>query len=98
MHTHNPKPGIYGRLAARRVPVIVNTVHGLYATPEDRWARRAVVYTLERLAARCSHAELVQNPEDVEVLARLGVPRPKLHLLGNGIDLARFDPSRRGAR
>ena len=95
VHTHNPKPGVYGRLAARaaRVPVIVNTVHGLYATPEDRWARRAVVYTLERLAASCSHAELVQNPEDVEVLARLGIPRAKLHLLGNGIDLARFDPS-----
>ena len=58
VHTHNPKPGVYGRLAARaaRVPVIVNTVHGLYATPDDRWARRAVVYTLERLAASCSHA------------------------------------------
>ena len=96
VHTHNPKPGVYGRLAARaaRVPVIVNTVHGLYATPDDNWSRRAAVYTLERLAASCSHAELVQNPEDVEVLARLGVPRPKLHLLGNGIDLARFDPSR----
>jgi glycosyltransferase involved in cell wall biosynthesis len=52
------------------------------------------VYTLERLAARCSHAELVQNPEDVEVLARLGVPRSRLHLLGNGIDLGRFDPTR----
>jgi glycosyltransferase involved in cell wall biosynthesis len=96
VHTHNPKPGVYGRLAARaaRVPVIVNTVHGLYATPEDKWARRAGVYTLERLAASCSHAELVQNPEDVEVLARLGVSRSKLHVLGNGIDLARFDPSR----
>jgi glycosyltransferase involved in cell wall biosynthesis len=96
VHTHNPKPGVYGRLAARaaHVPVIVNTVHGLYATPEDRWLRRALVYTLERLAARASHAELVQNPEDVEVLAGLGIPRPKLHLLGNGIDLTRFDPSR----
>jgi glycosyltransferase involved in cell wall biosynthesis len=96
VHTHNPKPGVYGRLAARaaRVPVIVNTVHGLYATPDDRRAKRAIVYTLERLAARCSHAELVQNPEDIEVLARLGVPRSRLHLLGNGIDLERFDPAR----
>ncbi len=96
LHTHNPKPGMYGRLtaAASGVPSIVNTVHGLYALPEDPWPKRWLVYGLERIAATCSHAELVQNPEDVEVLARLGVPRAKLRLLGNGIDLARFDPGR----
>ena len=94
VHTHNPKPGVYGRLAARaaRVPGIVNTVHGLYAQPHDPWAKRAVVYGLERVAARCSHAELVQNPEDIDVLVRIGVPREKIQLLGNGIDLSRFDP------
>lgn len=92
VHTHNPKPGVLGRLAAKaaRVPVVVNTVHGLYAVPEDRLAKRAVVYTLERVAAACSHAELVQNIEDLPVLAKLGVPRSKVHLLGNGIDLERF--------
>jgi glycosyltransferase involved in cell wall biosynthesis len=95
LHTHNPKPGVYGRVVGRvvRVPAVVNTVHGLYAVPEDRWLRRALVYGLERVAATCSDAELVQNPEDVEVLLRLGVPRRKVHLLGNGIDLDRFDPS-----
>jgi glycosyltransferase involved in cell wall biosynthesis len=96
VHTHNPKPGIYGRIAAHRarVPAVVNTVHGLYAQPGDPWAKRAAVYALERAAARYSHAELVQNPEDLETLARLGVDRSKLHLLGNGIDLDRFDPQR----
>jgi glycosyltransferase involved in cell wall biosynthesis len=96
VHTHNPKPGVYGRLAARaaRVPVIVNTVHGLYAQPDDPLIKRTAVYGLERLAAFCSHAELVQNPEDLETLARLGVPRRKLHQLGNGIDLARFAAGR----
>ena len=96
LHTHNPKPGWYGRPIGRLagVPVVVNTVHGLYALPGDPWAKRAVVYTLERLAAGCSRAELVQNPEDVDVLVRLGVPRQRLHLLGNGIDLGRFDPDR----
>jgi glycosyltransferase involved in cell wall biosynthesis len=94
VHTHNPKPGLYGRMAARAagVPGIVNTVHGLYATPEDRAARRAVVYALERAASLCSGAELVQNPEDLRVLARLGVPKDKLVLLGNGVDLQRFHP------
>ena len=44
VHTHNPKPGVYGRLAARaaHVPVIVNTVHGLYATPEAKKLFREV--------------------------------------------------------
>ncbi|MCZ7535488.1 MAG: glycosyltransferase family 4 protein [Acidimicrobiia bacterium] len=96
VHTHNPKPGVYGRLAARaaRVPAIVNTVHGLYALPDDPWAKRALVYSLERLAATCSHAELVQNPEDLPVLRRLGIPASRLHLLGNGVDLSRFDRGR----
>ena len=95
VHTHNPKPGLYGRIAARsaRVPAVVNTVHGLYALPEDRFAKRAVVYSLERLASTCSDAELVQNPEDLELLrTTLRMPERKLHLLGNGVDLRRFRP------
>lgn len=95
VHTHNPKPGVYGRVAARiaGVPVIVNTVHGLFALPRDRLAKRATVYGLERLAAACSDAELVQNPEDIAVLHGLRVPERKVRLLGNGIDLQRFDPA-----
>jgi glycosyltransferase involved in cell wall biosynthesis len=97
VHTHNPKPGVYGRVAARlaRVPIVVNTVHGLYALPEDRLRKRVPVYALERFAATFSHAELVQNPEDLPVLRRLRLPESKLRLLGNGIDLARFDIARR---
>jgi glycosyltransferase involved in cell wall biosynthesis len=100
VHTHNPKPGVYGRLAARaaRVPLVVNTQHGLYAQPADRAARRLPVYALERLAAACSDIELVQNPDDIETLVRLGVPRGNLRLLGNGIDLDRFHPQPVGMR
>ncbi len=92
VHTHNPKPGLYGRIAAKAagVPGIVNTVHGLYAAPEDTLARKSVVYSLERMAAACSDVELFQNPEDLEVMRRLGVPARRLVLLGNGIDLQRF--------
>jgi len=94
VHTHNPKPGWFGRMIARAVgvPVVVNTVHGLYATPGDPWPRRALVYGLERLAAACSDAELLQSEEDVAVLRRLGVPADRIQVLGNGIDLARFRP------
>lgn len=95
LHTHNPKPGVLGRIAGRltRVPLVVNTQHGLYAQPQDRWQRRLPVYAAERLAAAFSDVELVQNEEDVHTLVhRLKVPQRRVRLLGNGIDLLRFGP------
>mgnify|MGYP001161693871 CR=1 FL=1 len=94
VHTHNPKTGVYGRVAARLagVPAIVNTVHGLYATPDDALRRRAAVYAAERIASACSHVELVQSAEDLATLRSLRVPPGKLRLLGNGVDLDRFRP------
>lgn len=97
LHTHNPKPGLYGRVVGRvaGVPVVVNTVHGLYATDDDPWAQRVLVYLLEAIAARFSDAELVQNPEDLQVMTRWRLaPRGRARLLGNGVDLDRFDPTR----
>jgi lipopolysaccharide/colanic/teichoic acid biosynthesis glycosyltransferase/glycosyltransferase involved in cell wall biosynthesis len=97
LHTHNPKPGIYGRILGRLagVPVVVNTVHGLYATEDDRLLKRVFVYALEALAARFSDAELVQSREDYELLTRKRITRPnRTRLLGNGVDLTRFDPGR----
>jgi len=93
LHTHNPKPGVYGRIVGRlaRVPIVVNTVHGLYATPESSLPKRIVVYTLEWIASRFSDAELIQSPEDFDLLKRAKImPGSKLRLLGNGVDLARF--------
>ena len=99
LHTHNPKPGIYGRIVGKLagVPIVVNTVHGLYATEDDSLLKRAIVYVLEAVAARFSDAELAQNIEDVELMKRLRITVPKkMELLGNGVDLARFDRSRVG--
>jgi len=96
LHTHNPKPGVYGRIVGRLagVPIVVNTVHGLYATPESSLPKRAIVYTLEWIASRFSDAELIQSPEDYELLwQRRIMPRSKLRLLGNGVDLERFRPN-----
>jgi glycosyltransferase involved in cell wall biosynthesis len=93
VHTHNPKPGWFGRVVSRaaRVPVVLNTVHGLYATESDPRYKRYLVYTLERVAAAFSDLELVQSTEDVDVLRKLRVPEDRLVTLGNGVDLERFD-------
>jgi hypothetical protein len=95
VHTHNPKPGVYGRIGARLagVPVVVNTVHGLYAQPDDRLREAAVVYGLERIAATCSDAELLQNPEDLPVLRRLGIPAASCTCSATASTWTRFDPT-----
>ena len=96
VHTHNPKPGILGRIAGRliRTPLVVNTQHGLWAQPTDRWQRRIPVYFAERIGAAFGDIELVQNPEDVQTLVKtLRIPERKVRLLGNGVDLRRFDPT-----
>jgi glycosyltransferase involved in cell wall biosynthesis/ribosomal protein S18 acetylase RimI-like enzyme len=95
LHTHNPKPGLYGRVLGRMagVPIVVNTVHGLYATPDDPWGKRAVVYSLEMFASRFSDQELVQSEEDVRTMKRLHLaPRTHIEYLGNGVDLEKFTP------
>jgi len=96
VHTHNPKPGVLGRIAARLagVPCVVNTVHGLYATRSDPALRKVAVLSAEWVAARFSDSELFQSEEDFRWARRLRLARPpKAVLLGNGIDLERFDPA-----
>lgn len=99
VHTHNPKPGVLGRIIARALgaPVVLNTVHGLWVTPEDPFARRAAVLTMEWLSSRCSDLELYQSGEDLSWAQRLGIASPARSIhLGNGIDVEHFTPERAG--
>lgn len=94
VHTHNPKTGVFGRIAARLagVPVVVNTVHGLYGIGGGR-IRRAMFLGMERLAAARSDFEFCQSNEDLELLRRLRIIRPdRSQFIGNGVDLERFNP------
>jgi glycosyltransferase involved in cell wall biosynthesis len=75
------------------VPIVVNTVHGFYASPDDILMRKAPVLALEWMAARASDLELYQSQEDLVWARRLRIGRAaRGRLLGNGADLSRFDP------
>ncbi|MEW6505800.1 MAG: glycosyltransferase family 4 protein [Chloroflexota bacterium] len=95
VHTHNPKPGFLGQIAAKMagVPIIVNTLHGFYFHDHMKPVRRRFYITLEKIAARCSDVILSQNHEDMEVSIRERIcTSEKIKHLGNGIDVAHFNP------
>jgi glycosyltransferase involved in cell wall biosynthesis len=101
VHTHNPKPGLLGQLAARMagVPIVVNTLHGFYFHDRMSPVWRHFYITMEKVAARCSDVILSQNSEDVQTAIREHIcPPEKIKYLGNGIDVLHFDPGSVSAR
>jgi glycosyltransferase involved in cell wall biosynthesis len=97
VHTHNPKPGLLGQLAARmaRVPIVINTLHGFYFHEHTPPLSRRFYITMEKVAARCSDVILSQNSEDIQTAVQEGICSPDLiKPLGNGIDIGRFDRNR----
>ena len=96
VHTHNPKPGLLGQLAARLagVPIAINTVHGFYFHEDSPRLRRRFFVLLEQIAAACSDDILSQSQEDLETAVREHIcSRADIEHLGNGIDVMRFDPT-----
>jgi len=97
VHTHTPKAGVLGRLAAyfARVPVIVHTIHGFHFHERTPWIQKKLFIFLEKAAARPTDLILSQNKEDMDIAVRTGICGPeKIEFLGNGINLNRFDPQR----
>ncbi len=97
VHTHFSKPGLLGLAAARLagVPVAVHTVHG-YAIHErmSRLQKRFYIF-LEKAAGGCADLLFFQNHDDLRLaIAEHICKAEKIRHLGNGIDLARFDPER----
>jgi glycosyltransferase involved in cell wall biosynthesis len=97
VHTHTPKAGLLGQLAARLagVPVVANTLHGFYFHDDTKPMPKRFYVWMERVAAKCSDTILSQNREDMATAVAEHIARPEqMKWLGNGIDLARFDRRR----
>lgn len=96
VHTHTSKAGVVGRMAARLagVPTIIHTVHGFPFHPGMPRLKRWVYGQIERRMAGITDYMLSQSEEDVVNAAAMRI-RPRrgdlLHI-GNGVDLAEFDP------
>jgi glycosyltransferase involved in cell wall biosynthesis len=96
-HAHRWTSGVAAVLAASGTPVpVVQTYHGLGGPPgeggqHDPRAR------LERMLGRRAVHVAASSGDEVQELARMGVPRTRVTVLPCGVDLARFTPHGRAA-
>jgi len=97
VHTNNPKPGLLGQLAAKMagIPVIINTIHGLYFGDNHKFFKRRFFIFIEKIAAKFSDSIFSVNKEDIETLEKERIAPPeKIRYLGNGVNLMKFDSDR----
>ncbi|MDD5035157.1 MAG: glycosyltransferase family 4 protein [Methylococcaceae bacterium] len=93
------KPVLYGSLAARLagIPHVVNAIAGLgwlFTSPSTkaRLLGHSVVLAFRLLLNRGKL--IVQNPNDLEFLLKLGIPPSRIALIqGSGVDVLEFSPS-----
>jgi glycosyltransferase involved in cell wall biosynthesis len=100
VHTHLYRSQIYGRPAAwlAGVPVIVSTEHSIGETHLERRRMTAGVRALYLATERMSDMTVAVSETVRERLVRWGVPRRKVAVIPNGVDLTRveFDLTARG--
>lgn len=98
VHTHTPKAGLLGMLAARicRVPVRLHTVAGL-PLMETTGAKRKLLLYIEKLTYACAH-HIYPNSKGLEefITQQKLAPKHKIKVLGqgstNGIHTQQFNP------
>jgi glycosyltransferase involved in cell wall biosynthesis len=96
VHVHTPVASLVGRFAARLagVPLIVYTAHGFYFHEGMPLSKRRLFVGLERIAGRVTHLLFTQSREDAETaIAERISPADRVLAIGNGVDVARFDPA-----
>ncbi|MFF3481931.1 glycosyltransferase [Streptomyces sp. NPDC002701] len=99
VHTHLYRACVYGRVAARLAGVraVVATEHSLGDSQMEGRRLTPGVRALYLASERLGRATVAVSPTVAERLRRWGVPEPRIEVVPNGIDVARFrfDPARR---
>ncbi|MFH8972732.1 glycosyltransferase [Streptomyces sp. NPDC017890] len=92
VHTHLYRACLYGRLAARLAGVraVVATEHSLGDSQMEGRPLTRGVRALYLAGERLGSATVAVSPTVAGRLRRWGVPAPRIEVVPNGIDLARF--------
>jgi glycosyltransferase involved in cell wall biosynthesis len=101
LHVHTPVAALLGRIAARvaGVPMVVYTAHGFYFHDDMHAVPKALFTGLEWLGGRLTDLLFTQSEEDARTAIRKKfLPAGRVIAIGNGVDIAQFDPARVFAR
>jgi glycosyltransferase involved in cell wall biosynthesis len=102
VHTHTPKAGLLGPIAAKcaGVPVVVHTIHGLLFHDRMPLWKQLLFWLPEKITATFSDFLLSQSKEDVSAATKTKLcSATKITYLGNGIEVAKFSSTQtNGAR
>ncbi|QNP72635.1 glycosyltransferase [Streptomyces roseirectus] len=92
VHTHLYRACVYGRIAARLagVKAIVATEHSLGDSQMEGRGLSRGVRALYLASERLGRSTVAVSPTVADRLRRWGVPGPRIEVVPNGIDLARF--------
>ncbi|GGV44779.1 glycosyl transferase [Streptomyces longisporoflavus] len=92
VHTHLFRACLYGRIAARMAGTraVVATEHSLGDTQMEGRPLTPGVRALYLTGERLGRATVAVSPSVAERLSRWGVPRQRIHVVPNGIDVERF--------
>ncbi|MFF8971374.1 glycosyltransferase [Streptomyces sp. NPDC014995] len=97
VHTHLYRACVYGRVAARLAGVraVVATEHSLGRTQMEGRSLSPGVRALYLAGERLGHVTVAVSAAVADRLRRWGVPEPRMRIVPNGIDVARFrfDPA-----
>lgn len=90
IHTHSSKAGFIGRLVARLAGIpVIHTPNGLYFL-EQSGAKRAFYLMLEQIAGRWTDELIAVSESERAIMFEFGLAsRQRIHLVENGIDIAR---------
>jgi len=97
VHTHTPKPEIYGQIAAKLagVPIIIDTLHGFDLSTDVSYFSKKIFTLLQKFAARYSDVIFSVSKEVIQRATEERICKPYLlKYLGRDIDTDRFNPER----
>ena len=98
VHTHSSKAGIIGRIAARQagVPVVVHTVHGQAFHAYEKYWKKLIYITAERIAAKyCDKIYAVAQAMIDQCVKAKVAPEEKYMVVYSGMDTAAFVNAKR---